>query len=160
MRRKDREVTDIKEILDIIDRCPVCHLGMSVDNTPYIVPMNFGYSYLDGELTLYFHGALEGRKVDFLTKNKNICFCIDLAHELIVGTAASAYSYKYESVMGTGVAEFIEGDDEKIYALNNMMSRLTKREADLHFPPEMLKRTLVFKVVSRDFTAKRNLGNV
>jgi len=157
MRRKDREVTDLTEILDIIDRCPVCHLGMSVDNVPYIVPMNFGYSYADGEITFYFHGALEGKKVDFLTQNRNVFFCLDLAHELIVGATDGAYSYKYESVMGSGVAEFIERDDDKIHALKNMMSRFKKHEIELSAADEILKRVLVFKVTSKDFTGKRNL---
>ncbi len=28
MRRKDREITNIGEILDIIDKCEVCRLGL------------------------------------------------------------------------------------------------------------------------------------
>ena len=28
MRRADREVTDVNEIIDIIDHCKVCHIAM------------------------------------------------------------------------------------------------------------------------------------
>ena len=43
MRRKDREVTDLQEIEEIIKGCKVCHLAMADAGQPYIVPLNFGY---------------------------------------------------------------------------------------------------------------------
>jgi len=38
---------------------------------PYIVPMNFGYEMADGALSLYFHCANEGRKINIIKKNPN-----------------------------------------------------------------------------------------
>ena len=43
MRRKEKEITDKKMMLDIISRAQVCYLGMSKDNMPYVIPINFGY---------------------------------------------------------------------------------------------------------------------
>jgi nitroimidazol reductase NimA-like FMN-containing flavoprotein (pyridoxamine 5'-phosphate oxidase superfamily) len=59
MRRKDREVTDRSEILAIMKQCDVCRIAFACDEYPYIVPMNFGLTETDGEVTLYFHSALE-----------------------------------------------------------------------------------------------------
>ena len=42
MRRKDREVTDIKDIKNIIDRCDICRIALNNDGYPYILPLNFG----------------------------------------------------------------------------------------------------------------------
>lgn len=67
MIRKDREITDINEIINIIKKCDVCRLAFFDENYPYIIPMNFGYDYdsKNNKLDLYFHGAKKGKKLDF-----------------------------------------------------------------------------------------------
>ena len=57
MTRREREVTDIPDILDIINKTKILHLGLSDEGWPYVVPMNYGYEYVDGKLTFYLHGA-------------------------------------------------------------------------------------------------------
>lgn len=54
MRRKDLEVKDIAEIIDIIDRCTVLHIGINDTPAPYIVPVNFGYTADGCQITFYF----------------------------------------------------------------------------------------------------------
>ncbi|MBD9243128.1 MAG: pyridoxamine 5'-phosphate oxidase family protein, partial [Clostridiales bacterium] len=44
MRRSDREITDLGEILSIINDCKVIHLAMVDDGEPYLLPLNFGYA--------------------------------------------------------------------------------------------------------------------
>ena len=44
MRRKDREVTDIQEILHIVDEAKILHLGLMDEGYPYIVPMHYGHN--------------------------------------------------------------------------------------------------------------------
>ena len=65
MRRADREVTDVDGMIDIIDHCKVCHIAMMDGKWPYIVAMNFAYSYENGQLVIYLHSAKEGKKLDF-----------------------------------------------------------------------------------------------
>ena len=43
MRRKDREVTDLSQLEEIIRQCDCIHLGLLDGDSPYVVPMNFGY---------------------------------------------------------------------------------------------------------------------
>ena len=65
MRRKDREVTDINEIEKILLQCKICHVAMTEDGTPYVVPLSYGYKiFEDNTLELYFHRALEGEKIE------------------------------------------------------------------------------------------------
>ena len=74
MRRKDREITDINEIVKIVSDCDVLHLGMSDNGIPYVVPVNFGFTCEGRELTFYVHCATSGKKIDILKKisyNKN-----------------------------------------------------------------------------------------
>jgi len=42
MRRKDREITDFNEIVQLISSMKVLRLGLIDDDFPYIVPLNFG----------------------------------------------------------------------------------------------------------------------
>ena len=48
MTRREREVTDINDILQIINETKILHLGLSDEGWPYVVPMNYGYEYVDG----------------------------------------------------------------------------------------------------------------
>ena len=63
MRRKDREVTNPEEIESILRRCRVCRIAMQDEEGLYILPLSYGYEMDNGCLTLYFHGAKEGRKI-------------------------------------------------------------------------------------------------
>ena len=58
MRKRDREVREFSEIVDIVNRSQV--MRMATCGEPYIVPLSFGYEAEDGVLTLYFHCAAEG----------------------------------------------------------------------------------------------------
>jgi nitroimidazol reductase NimA-like FMN-containing flavoprotein (pyridoxamine 5'-phosphate oxidase superfamily) len=164
MRRSDREVTDIAEKLKIIDQCKVCRLAMSEDNRPYVVPLNFGYEYSaggidggDGVLTLYFHGAHEGRKIGILKKNNNVCFEMDGEHELTIAENDCEYGYNFASVIGFGKLEFIENKDEKIRGLSFLMKHQTGEDREFVFEDGRLNATMVCRVRAEEFTGKRRM---
>lgn len=69
MRRSDKEINDRAAINDVVRGCRVCHLGLAVDDEPYVVPISFGY---DGA-TVFFHTAKRGRKIDMITANPRAC---------------------------------------------------------------------------------------
>ena len=154
MRRTDREVNDIGGIEEILRLCKACHVAMVDNGTPYVVPLSYGYRILaDNVLELYFHSALEGRKLDILKNNNNVCF--EMAHE---GEPAQyetpcSSGYYYSSIIGFGQAEFIEDADEKCKALSIMFSHQTGREVT--FTAEQAQSVCVFKIVSNDFTGKK-----
>jgi nitroimidazol reductase NimA-like FMN-containing flavoprotein (pyridoxamine 5'-phosphate oxidase superfamily) len=156
MRRSDREITDVEDKLGILRRYKVLRLALSEQNQPYIVPLNFGFDYRDGILTLYMHGAREGKKVDILNRNKQVCFEIDGEHALIPGREPAQYSYAYESIIGFGTAEILEKEDEKTYGLNVLMKHQTGEDREYVYPPEQLRNTLVFRVRVSSFTAKKH----
>ena len=65
MRRKDKEITDSKEIRQIIEDAVYCNVAMCQNNNPYVVPMNFGFQ----EDCIYLHSVNEGWKIDILKEN-------------------------------------------------------------------------------------------
>jgi nitroimidazol reductase NimA-like FMN-containing flavoprotein (pyridoxamine 5'-phosphate oxidase superfamily) len=156
MRRSDREVTDIEDKLGIIRRCKVLRLAMAEQSQPYIVPLNFGFDYSGGVLTLYMHGAGEGKKMDILRRNKLVCFEMDGEHSLITGREPAQYGFAYESVIGFGSVEILEKDDDKTRGLTLLMRPQTGDDRDYVYPPAQLQGVTVFRVTVSSFTGKRH----
>ena len=74
MRRNDREVTEETEIRKVLDECKIVHLGFQDGGRVFVVPVNYGYSYEGGKLTVYFHGADAGLKRELAESNPVIGF--------------------------------------------------------------------------------------
>ncbi len=155
MRRKDREISDFSEIFALINKCDVCRLAMVDNGKPYIVPMNFGYSVSDNKVTLYFHCAAEGRKIDILKSNPAVCIEMDCEHLLITGDKACDYTMDFESLIGNGSVEFLENEDEKVIALTKFMQKHSDAST-FEFDEKLLKHTTLFKVELSDLTGKRH----
>ena len=58
----------------IIRKASVCRLGMLDGDTPYIVPLCFGYR----DDTLYFHGSMKSRKAELIRRHPKVCFEFDI----------------------------------------------------------------------------------
>jgi hypothetical protein len=155
MRRADREVTDIGGIDEILLMCKTCHVAMVDDGLPYVVPLSYGYRFIgESVLELYFHSALEGRKIDILRKNDNVCFEISHEGELAHSASPCGYGIIYASVIGFGKAVFIEeAVDEKCEALSVMFKH--QSGMDVAFTEKQAEGVCVFKVVSTDFAGKK-----
>lgn len=125
MRRKDREITDLSKIIEIIDRCDCCRLGLVDNGSAYIIPMNFGYEVSDDTITLYFHCASEGRKMDLIPQQSMVAFEMDTQHALVTGDIGCRFSYLYQSVMGTGTITILHVKEEKAYSLNKILEHYT-----------------------------------
>lgn len=158
MRRKDREVTDLNRIYEIVKNCSVAHVGMVENGKPYVVALNFGCERQDNGLVLYFHSACEGHKMDILKENPDVYFQMDCVNELNAKANENpcSYSWRYDSVMGSGQVEFIEEPEEKAYALNCIVRHLKKTDETFEFPEAALKKTCVYRVVSTDITGKHH----
>lgn len=154
MRRKDREVTDITEIKDILDLCKTCHLAMVDNNMPYVIPLSYGYEMQDGTLTVYFHSAAEGKKIDILKNNKQVCFemCCEGTPVFAKETPCNS-GYYYSSVLGFGQVAFITSPQEKCDALNKIV--LHQSGFSTNITPEQASSVCVYKVTTTDYTGKR-----
>ncbi|QQO09963.1 pyridoxamine 5'-phosphate oxidase family protein [Breznakiella homolactica] len=155
MRRKDREITDVNEILEVINSCKVCRLAMADNNRPYIVPLNFGYTFEGDRMVLYFHSAKTGEKIDIMKKNGTVCFEMDGDHTLIEGPHACDYGFAYRSVIGFGTVSFIEDDKEKTFALNTIMKHQTDDSREYTYGENHLRNVCVYKVICSSFTGKQ-----
>lgn len=153
MRRKDREITDWEDILDIMKRCNVCRLGLNDDGYPYIVPLNFGLIVNEDKIELIFHGAMEGHKLDLIRADNRASFEMDCSHTLQYFEERGYCTYAYESVIGRGHVEFA-GEEEKAAMLQVLMDHYhPDRRAG--FNPAAIPRTAVFKLKVESISGKR-----
>ena len=151
--RREREVTDMNEILGILDRARIVHVGMIDEDRPYVVPMNYGYTMDDGGLTLYLHGATAGRKLDVLRMNPRVFIEMDTDVVPFEGHAACQHGTCYSSIMGDGVAEIIEDPEGKMHGLTILMKTQTGK--DFTFTDKMVAGVTVIRVQVPEFTAKK-----
>ncbi len=151
--RREREVTDLDDIIQILDKCMILHLGLVDGDEPYVVPLNYGYTMEDGKLTLYMHGAKTGHKLELIRANPKVFFEMDCDVHPFEGNHACQYGTTYASVMGRGVAHIIEDVEEKIKALNIFMKTQTGK--NFEFNEKLVGVVSIIKVDVLDYTAKR-----
>ncbi len=150
MRRQDMEITDPEGILAIIRKGLVCHLALVDEGKPYLVSMNYGF--LDN--SLYLHSALEGRKIDIIRRNPEVCFQIVTGTRLATGPdACSDWTMKYRSVTGFGKAFLVEDKKEKTRAMQILMDQYTTK-GPFEFSNERLAQTRVIRIKIQEMTGK------
>ena len=153
MRRTDRAVTDNRQIQSIIEQAKVVHIGMIDNDRPYVVPMQYGFVFADGQLTLYVHCAKEGRKLDIIKKNPRVFIELETNVAIVSGgDIPCKYGSEYASVMGDGTAVFVEDVKEKILGLQLMMK--TQSGRDFEITEQMTKSVTVLRIDIPCVTAK------
>lgn len=158
MRRKDREVTDVGEIAEILKRAEVLRLAWNNGTYPYVLPLNFGFT-MDGEqLTLFFHGSKEGTKHEVIARDPHVTFEVDGGHQLMrpIGEESCTSSFAYESVIGQGTVEKAD-DSEKEHLLTLLLEHYGIEAKQ--FNPMHLANTVIYKVHAVSYTAKRKVNN-
>ncbi|QQB73183.1 pyridoxamine 5'-phosphate oxidase family protein [Fusobacterium canifelinum] len=153
MRKADREIKSIEEIVDIIKKCDVIRLAFNNGDYPYILPLNFGFEFIENKVIFYFHSALEGTKVDIMKKDNRVSFEMDTKHELQYYEEKGYCTMSYESVIGKGKIKILS-EDEKINALKKLMGHYHKDE-NTYFNPAAISRTLVYSLEVEEMTAKK-----
>ncbi len=144
-------ITEKIEIESIINQCDICFVGIiETDGTPYVIPMNFGYS--DGEIIL--HSAAEGKHLSLLTLNNRVCvtFCSNRKLVFQHPDVACSYSMLSKSVLCKGSVSFIEDLTKKVEALNLLMKNYTERQFKYSNPA--VSNVKVWRVKVDEITAK------
>lgn len=156
MRRSDREIKDYNEILDILQRGSVCHLALSDNNIPYIIALNYGWTKKGDLLTLYFHCARSGKKLDIIKKNNLCCFMIDIDHKLYKNNDISEWTMKYRSIIGMGKIEIITEDIEKKHGMDTLMRHYSNRN-EFEYKPSQFSAVRVLKLSVSEIFGKKNI---
>lgn len=149
MRRQEKELIDPDILKTIISKAQVCRLAMIHNNRPYVVPLSFGFH----NNSLYFHGALKGKKIEAIRHNPDVCFEFDQLMDIVEAEKACKWGARYQSIIGFGQAELLWDRDEKRRALQIIMAQYSDREFD--FPDEKLNSTAVIQLTIKSMTGKQ-----
>ena len=152
MTKRERQVTDPEQILHILDTGKVLHLGLAVNDEPYVVPMNYGYTMEDGRLTLYLHSAVRGKKLDMMRANPKVFFEIDCDRKAFEGRVPCQYGMVYSSIMGRGTATIVEDVEEKKQAMTILMKTQTGK--NFSFEDRLVSIVAVIRIDVSGYTAK------
>ncbi len=123
---------------------------MSLDNVPYVLPMNFA---VKGE-TVILHSAQSGRMWDTLQKNPKVCINWTCGEELAWQDVRVGCSYRVKSVsvIAEGTADFIDVYSEKEQCLKLLMEQYSGRQ--FKFNPPAVKNVGIIKVHIDQVSAK------
>lgn len=153
MLKSNKEITNRLDIDTIITKSLVCRISFAVDNSPYMVPVSFGY---DGK-SIFVHTAEKGKKISFLKSNNNICFEFDTDVSIVKhDKIACKWTTAFKSVIGLG--QMIEQIDlnDRIYAMNQIM--LQYSGTTWAFDEKMLKHTKLWKIEISEISGKLSEG--
>jgi uncharacterized protein len=139
MRRQDRLITST-ETFSILENGEYGILStVSSDNAPYGVPVN----YCLINQCIYFHCALEGRKIDNIDHEAKVSFCVVGKTEVL----PDKFGTKYESCIVQGLATESFGE-EKQSALEGLVNKYSKNfvSEGLEYIAMLRDKTRVFKI--------------
>jgi nitroimidazol reductase NimA-like FMN-containing flavoprotein (pyridoxamine 5'-phosphate oxidase superfamily) len=148
MRRREKEITEMAGLEQILWQGRVCQLAIADLPAPYVVSLNYGYR--DG--ILYFHSAPEGHKLNLLHHNPLVGFSVVIDLGIAQAQTACNWGARFRSVVGHGQIEFIEDLESKRNALKLLMAQYS--DAEHTFPDQEISRTCVFRLVILQMTGK------
>lgn len=152
MRRKDKEIANHSEVEELLTNALVGRLGTCFNNIPYITPVNFVYD----QNKIYFHSALEGRKIENIESNPNICFEIDEVLSIIPGRRPCGTTTEYKSLIIYGDIKFITDINEKTFALNKLIEKYAPQSQRLSLESGTTRITGVLVIDIKEITAKQS----
>lgn len=152
MRRTDREIADPAQIAEIMRRCDAVCIAFAGES-PYAVPMSFGFEEKDGRFTLYLHGAQEGEKWTRARQDGRASFAMYRTMGAITGDTACAYSVAYESVCGSGTLRELTGE-ERLRGLEVLMAHIAPGR-NLPIEARVAEATAVWRLDVEHISGKR-----
>ena len=112
-RAPKRGLYDRKTIHQILDEALICHVGFVENGQPYVIPINFARV---GDAIL-MHGANSSRLIKHIQAGHPVCVEVTLVDGLVLARSVFNHSVNYRSVVLYGVGRAVEGNQEKLAAL-------------------------------------------
>ena len=142
-----------EEIERILNEETIGYLGLSVDDTPLVVPLN--YVYIEGKIL--FHCALTGKKLEYIRRNDSVCFTVARQSGTIEQHEENNPCLIHsESVMCFGNARIIEELPERHNALNIFNKRFIPDADEVSL--KRTKHCLVVEIKINMMTGRREVN--
>jgi hypothetical protein len=147
MRRNDRAIS-IEEARSLLESAEYGVLSMTCpEGVPHGIPLNFA---LAGD-SIYFHCAPEGRKVEILSANTRVSFCVVGSTQVL----PEKFGTMYESAIATGSVEELSAEEKR----QGLVLLVRKYSPDyvkegLEYIGKLIAKTKVFRIRLESITGK------
>ena len=150
--RRQNRVLEGERIAELLINSEYGFLSLGTSENGYAYGIPISYAYEEESNSLYFHCAPEGQKLDEISKNNKVSFCV-------VGKTypiANQFTTLYESVIAFGDAVTNLSDDEKRKALRLLVKKYSAgfEEIAEQYMDKSWNRTSTFKIEIKHITAK------
>jgi nitroimidazol reductase NimA-like FMN-containing flavoprotein (pyridoxamine 5'-phosphate oxidase superfamily) len=154
-RHPERAAYDAETVHAILDAATIAHVGFVVEGRPFVIPMLYGRA---GDV-VYLHGSVASRLQRTLPRGVDTCLTATVVDGLVLARSAFHHSMNYRSVVVTGLATTVTGD-EKLVGLRAISEHLLPGRWDESRPPNdvELRQTSVLRLPIDDASAKRRTG--
>ena len=150
-RLAQRQVTDRQVLYDVLDAGLVAHVGVVRDEAPVVLPVGYARS---GD-ALLLHGSTGGGLLRAAAGGAPLAVTVTLLDGLVYARSLFDSSMNYRSVMVSGTAQALTGQD-KLEGLEELSEHLMPgRWAEVRPPSEReLAATLVLRLPLTDVSVK------
>ena len=162
IRYLQRKCADQQKINDFLKSSRVGVLGISDDNKPYAVPLN--YVWYDG--SIFFHGAGSGRKEQLLSEEPEVCFTVFEEFGTVLDPVPCHADTSYMSVMLFGKVKRVMDFEESADVLDQLVEKYTPGYYKRGLSAKMMEKyrsdvdgnpVSVYRLKPSDVTAKQNV---
>jgi len=155
-RKKERGSHDRSVVNAILDEGLLCHVGISVDGTPFVMPM--AYARIGD--ALYLHGATGNRMLRHMAQGAEVCVTVTLLDGLVLARSAFHHSMNFRSVVLLGTTVRVDDDDEKRRATTALLEHIVPGRSIHTRPPstEELRAVLMVRMPIEEGSAKIRTG--
>jgi uncharacterized protein len=151
IRRKDREITEQRDMLQVLQATKYVTIALCMNNEPYLVSLSHGYD--PAKKCIYIHCAPEGKKIVFAKANPKVW-----GQALLDYGVTDDCDYAYTSVHFEGKLTFLVDLEEKKHALQMLVrqSSNTPKEKLARVKPEKLAKTTMGRIDIAYMTGKKH----
>ncbi len=155
-RYADRAVYDRDAIHAILDEALYCHVAVTVDRSPRVIPTIHARV---GD-TLYIHGSNASRTLRAIKAGAEACIVVTLLDGIVVARSGFNSSMNYRSVIAYGTLGEVTDPDEKLEAQRALVDHVIPgRSADVRAPNEKeLRQTTIMGMPLGEASAKVRTG--
>lgn len=148
---KDNQISN-EQAIELIEKCRYGVLAVDGDDSyPYTVPVNYVYQ----DKKLYFHGAVEGHKLDSIQKNEKVSFCVVDKADIL----PEAFNCLYLSAIAFGKAKIIADDMHKQEILELFLKKYSAdfMESGKEYIKAAFDDTCIIEVTVEHLTGKKGI---
>lgn len=119
--RKESRAMDSQWALEVMYKAPYITVSfVDADGKAYGLPLSLAS---DDGTHWYFHGALDGKKLEAIKANPTVCLSAVTRCTPTIGPKDGAFTLQYKSAVAFGTAEIVTDDIEKVHGLRVICER-------------------------------------